>query len=159
VSLHNQNIRAKNCNAPCAHTHASHCLQAVREREKQAAADRRMAEMHARDEWLADERRRMEEAVQAQAAAAATAEAERIAALDKWALQAQRGMERQREREAAPVRAAWGKAAGGVKANRVLAVGGLMTEVSKRDVGEVHERVSVATKNIDRVAPAPARVA
>ena len=120
----------------------------MRERERVAAAARRAAEMRVRDKQMADEQAQMEEAVQAQAAAAAAAEAERIAGLERWAAQAHRAIEWQRAKEAAPVRAAWGQAAGQVAATRKLAVGGLMTEVSKRDVGEVHKRVSTATTGL-----------
>ena len=104
-----------------------------------------MAEARARDERIAEERRRIEAEEQARVDAAAAVEAARLPRIEKSAAEMLRAIERERLRETAPTRAAWTQAGGQVVASRKLQLGGLMTEVTDRQVGEVAGRVKDTT--------------
>ena len=114
--------------------------ESVRVRERLAAAERREAEyQHLLDQHNRGVQQRGE--AEAAAAAAADVDAERKARVDAWAEKAMASIARERYKETQPTRLAWARAGNKVESSRKLVLGGLLTAVQDRDVGEVAERV------------------
>ena len=115
--------------------------EAVRERARQAAAERRAAELTAFKAEQAAARRARVEAAEAEANAAAADEAARTAAKAKWAAQAMAAVARERSKEGEPLRAMLRNAETKVISGRRLAMGGLTT-LTSRDQAEARAQLA-----------------